>query len=253
MDNKSEFIGKVVVITGGSTGSIGAGIATEFAKRGAQVVISGPVADRIKSVANRCTDVSPNGLLAAEIVADISREDDCKSLIDTTVDLFNKIDILVNIFCEPLASHVMDTDFMDQLNNMLDIQLKAPIWLTQLSANYLDKSKGNIVFVNTLSSLHCDQDHVAHSTVQYALNVYSKCAARSLMAQGVRINTVVTNLSNDSTGSSSSSSGDTDVVGTPEDVALAVLYLSSPAAKFINGTTHVVDGGHNIIDYYLEN
>src|SRR5882672_1072462 len=90
-----DFRGKVVLITGSSSG-IGAATAILFAKSGAQVVVTGRNAENVKSVAKQCSDVSPNKSKTLEVVADVTKEEDLERLVKKTIDTFGKLDLLVN-------------------------------------------------------------------------------------------------------------------------------------------------------------
>ncbi|CAG2105254.1 unnamed protein product [Medioppia subpectinata] len=95
MCTKYDFKNKVALITGSSSG-IGAATAILFAKSGAQVVITGRNVNKLDKVCTECTHVSPNGLKAVPVVADVTKEADLDRLLTTTIDSFGKLDILVN-------------------------------------------------------------------------------------------------------------------------------------------------------------
>src|SRR5260221_7148936 len=95
MANSKDFSGKVALVTGSSSG-IGAETAIQFSKYGAQVVVTGRNADNVAKVTQQCNDVSPNGQKALQVVADLTKDEDCIRLIQSTIDKFGKIDILVN-------------------------------------------------------------------------------------------------------------------------------------------------------------
>ncbi|GAQ81135.1 short chain dehydrogenase reductase [Klebsormidium nitens] len=119
---KTKVKGKVVVVTGASSG-IGEHIAFEFAKLGAKLVLAARREDRLQSVAEICQQLgSPN----VEVVqADVRKEDDCKKIIDHAIQKFDRLDILVNNagvahlflasaapnFSLESAKEVMDTTF----------------------------------------------------------------------------------------------------------------------------------------------
>ncbi|CAG2110189.1 unnamed protein product [Medioppia subpectinata] len=84
MSTSKNFESKIVLITG-SGGGIGARIAVEFARYGAQVVINDRNADNLSEVAKQCAAVSPKGLKPLEVLADVSKDVDCKRLIDSTI------------------------------------------------------------------------------------------------------------------------------------------------------------------------
>jgi NAD(P)-dependent dehydrogenase (short-subunit alcohol dehydrogenase family) len=95
MANSRDFTGKVALITGSSSG-IGAATAISFSKAGAQVVVTGLNARDVSKVAQECIKVSPKGLQPLEVEADLTENDDCKRLIESTISKFGKLDILVN-------------------------------------------------------------------------------------------------------------------------------------------------------------
>ena len=95
MSIKFNFEGKVVLITGSSSG-IGASTALLFTKSGANVVITGRNADNVKQVAKQCRDITQNKTKVLEVIADITNEEDVKRLVNETIKTFGKLDILVN-------------------------------------------------------------------------------------------------------------------------------------------------------------
>jgi len=152
MSTSYDFSGKVVLITGSSTG-IGAQTAIQFAKSGAQVVVTGRNGQRVSDVGKQCSDISPKGLKALEVLADVSKEDDCKRLIQSTVEAFNRIDVLVNNAGFGLNSRITDEDYCLKLDTMFASNVKSVIHLTQLSVEYLEKTKGNIVNISSISGI----------------------------------------------------------------------------------------------------
>ncbi|CAG2121466.1 unnamed protein product, partial [Medioppia subpectinata] len=93
MSNCKDFNGKVVLITGSSSG-IGREIALYLSSLGAQVVITGRDEERVQIVAEKCRELSQQKVL--EVVADVNRYDDIERLIYETIDEFGKLDVLVN-------------------------------------------------------------------------------------------------------------------------------------------------------------
>ena len=95
MSLKFNFEGKVVLITGSSSG-IGATTAQLFSKSGANVVVTGRNVDNVKETAKKCRDISQNKSKVLEVVADLTKEEDAQRLINQTIKVFGKLDILVN-------------------------------------------------------------------------------------------------------------------------------------------------------------
>src|SRR6185437_2669822 len=88
-----------------------------------------------------------------EVLADVSKEDDCKRLIQSTVEAFNRIDVLVNNAGFGLNSRITDEDYCLKLDTMFASNVKSVIHLTQLSVEYLEKTKGNIVNISSISGI----------------------------------------------------------------------------------------------------
>ena len=89
MSLKFNFEGKVVLITGSSSG-IGAATAQLFTESGANVVVTGRNADNVKEVAKKCREVSQNKTKVFEVIADITNEEDVKRLVNETIKTFGK-------------------------------------------------------------------------------------------------------------------------------------------------------------------
>ena len=108
-----NFSGKVVLITGSSAG-IGAATAVQFSRAGANVVVTGRRADKVSEVAKECLKVSPKQSKALEVVADVTKPEDLRRLVDTTVKHFGKLDVLVNNAGAGITAKIDDKDFYDK-------------------------------------------------------------------------------------------------------------------------------------------
>ena len=153
MSNTRNFSGKVVLITGSSSG-IGAEAAIEFSRLGANVAITGRNDRNLSSVAQQVVNVSPKGLKPLQVVADISKPEDCNRLIDETIKSFGKLDVLVNNAGRADAcSSVTDPDILNKYQNQMDTDLRSVIYLTHLSVKHLEKTKGNIINISSVAGL----------------------------------------------------------------------------------------------------
>lgn len=152
MSTTRNFTGKVVLVTGSSSG-IGATTAEEFAKAGAQVIITGRNARNLAKVGEKCLKVSPKGLKPLEIVGDVSKEEDCKRLIDSTIETFEKLDILVNNAGRGGRSAIDDPKILEIFDGQMNVNLRPVIHLTHLSVEHLEKTKGNIVNISSFRGL----------------------------------------------------------------------------------------------------
>ncbi|CAG2183390.1 unnamed protein product, partial [Oppiella nova] len=93
--NPKQFDGRVVLVTGSSSG-IGAATAIKFATLGAKVVVTGRNAHKVDSVAQKCRQLSKSDNNILEVLADLTVKQDIQRLVDKTVSTFGRLDVLVN-------------------------------------------------------------------------------------------------------------------------------------------------------------
>ena len=144
-----DFSGKVALITG-SSGGIGAVAAIEFSRLGANIAITGRNDHNLSSVAQQVVNVSPKGLKPLQVVADISKPEDCNRLIDETIKSFGKLDVLVNNAGYAMRCSVSDPDILEKYQQIMDTNLRSVIYLTHLSVKHLEKTKGNIINISSV-------------------------------------------------------------------------------------------------------
>ena len=156
-----NFKGKVVLITGSSSG-IGAGTAILFAKSGANVMITGRNATKLSEVADKCRQISPNNLKPLQVLADLSKEEDMKRLVETAIEGFGKLDVLVNNAGYQNIISITDPGYMPAFKDVVQTNLYSAVYLTHLCVEHLAKTKGNIINISSVS---------AHIVVNYFLFV----------------------------------------------------------------------------------
>ncbi|XP_054167703.1 uncharacterized oxidoreductase MexAM1_META1p0182-like [Oppia nitens] len=235
MSIKYDFTGKVALITGSSSG-IGAGIAELFAKSGANVVVTGRNADRVAKVAKQCTDLSPKQLTALEVVGDVNREVDCNCLIDTTVQTYGKIDILVNNVGIDHFADPNSADYYQLFLSVMQTNLNSVVYLTHKCVPYLAKTRGNVINISSNASKVTINGYSPHCMSKAAVDMFTKCMAAELGPKHhIRVNSVNTDRL----------SSKQYWPGQPEDIAQTVAFLASDtAAGFLTGSIVVADGGH---------
>ena len=148
-----DFSGKIALVTGSSSG-IGAATAVLLARSGAQVVITGTNADKLSAVAQQCQQVSPKKLKALQVVADVTKEEDLKNLVDKTLKEFSNIHILVNNAGVEGCQSITQQSYLNVAKQMLDTNLMSVLGLTQLCVPYLEKTRGNIINISSVSGLN---------------------------------------------------------------------------------------------------
>lgn len=179
-----DFTGKVVLITGASSG-IGAATAKHFTKLGAQVVMTGRNADSLKKCGTECVGKQKPLLL----LADVTKQEDNARVIEETIGKFGKLDVLVNNAGRGVFGSI-ETTSLDQLDDMLNINLKGAYHLTMLAVPHLIKSTGNIVNVSSITGLKPFPNSLAYCISKAALDQFTKVIALELAPKKVRVNSV---------------------------------------------------------------
>ncbi len=245
---------KVALITGGSSG-LGAAAARQFAREGAKVMIAARRKHKGETVVQ---SIEAMGGEAAFIQTDVARTDDVKAMVEATVSRFGRLDCAVNNagIGGPIATPVADIS-EEAWDEVIGINLRA-VWLCmkyQLPV-MLAQGKGTIVNISSIYGYKpSDVGHAAYSTSKFGLIGLSKTAAVDYGRTGVRINVVAPGFTRSemidpeveetaalfsALATKYSASGR---LGEPEETAHAITWLSSDAAKFVNGVVLSVDGG----------
>jgi len=248
MNNNNGFTGKVALVTGGTSG-IGKSTAIAFARAGAKVVLSGR---REKEGEQVVAEIKKLGGDAAFVRADVAKEADVKAMVKFAVDKFGKIDIAFNNAgvewvgrldqaTEAEYRRVFDTNVWGVLNSM---RHEIPVML----------KNGGGAIVNTSSVAgHVGLPQVSvYIASKHAVEGLTKSAALEFAKENIRINAVapgpiITEMWDRFAREAKDQITATipvGRVGTAEQIAAAVLYFASDAAKFTTGTSLVVDGGY---------
>jgi len=256
MPDYRDFSGKVILITGSSSG-IGAVAAEEFSKAGGQVVINGRDAQKLSEVGKQCLKVSPKGLKPLEVVADVSNEEDCKRLIDTTIKAFGKLNVLVNNAGRDDTSSVEDPKILKTFDELMNLNLRSVVVLTHLSVKHLEKTKGNIINISSYLGLRPMSEMGVYCTSKAALDMFTKCCALELGRKGIRVNVVnpaevYTNfdiaLGLDPKTSEAQNKERAKLyplgrLGEPIDIVNAILFLAADQCSWVTGINFLSAGG----------
>jgi NAD(P)-dependent dehydrogenase (short-subunit alcohol dehydrogenase family) len=250
-----DLSGKVALITGSSRG-IGRAIAEQMAEQGAKVVISSRKAGACEEVAGAINAKYGDGTAIAA-PANISSKEDLQRVVDETNRTFGKIDILVcnaasNPYYGPQAGI---TD--DQFRKILDNNIISNHWLIQMVVpQMIERKDGAITIVSSIGGLRGSTAIGAYCISKAADMQLARNLAHEYGPSNVRVNCVAPGLVKtdfakalwDSPEGEKRASAGTPLrrLGEPEDLAGAVIYLSSKAGAWTTGQTIVVDGGTTI-------
>jgi len=174
--------GKVALVTGASDG-IGKEISLALAGKGANVVL---VARRKELLEQIAADIKGRGGNALPFAADITLQADRQRAVDATVKAYGRIDYLVNnagIFDEKPLEKVS----AEEIDRMLDLNLRAPLQLTRLALSYLLKSKGVVLNVSSLSSINAYANEEVYVTTKAGINGFTQSLRNSYGKQGLAV------------------------------------------------------------------
>ncbi len=246
-----DLNGKVAIITG-AAGGIGTATARLFLARGARVVLADLAGDRAQTLADELGDH------ALPITLDLADPASVARMVDATVAHFGRLDILHNnaAFLDPnMAALDSDVEAMDLgvWDKTFAVNLRGTMVACRSALPHL-KAHGNGAIVNTVSNLAL-QGHViqaAYSASKAALIQLTRSIAASHGRQGVRCNAVAPGMTMTSALREAFPphirklvEGETlrPQLGDPEDIAEAIAFLASDAARNITGQCLVSDGG----------
>jgi 7-alpha-hydroxysteroid dehydrogenase len=239
---------KVAIVTGAGRG-IGAGCALAFAEAGADVVIAARTKEQLEDVANQVAD---RGRRALGIPCDVSELANLDLIVDQAMSEFGRIDVVVNN-----AGGAMPQPFLDTSEKALEgafhFNVTTAFTLSKLAVPHmLAGDGGSIVNISSAMGRLTDRGYVAYGTAKGALSHMTRLMASDLAPRirvnGIAVGSVATSaleivLTNDDLRNEMVSKTPLRRLGETDDIAIAALYLASPASSFVTGKLLEVDGG----------
>ncbi|MBQ6087505.1 MAG: SDR family oxidoreductase [Bacteroidales bacterium] len=164
MDRAAFFRDKVIIVTGASSG-IGLAAARLFGSYGARVVMA---ARRLEALEAEAPSVSADPGKVLCVKADVSVEDDCRNLIEKTVERFGGIDILVNNAGVSMRAMFKDLD-LKVIRTLMDVNFWGTVQCTKYALPWLLKSKGSVVGVISIAGYSALPARTGYSSSKYAV------------------------------------------------------------------------------------
>jgi 7-alpha-hydroxysteroid dehydrogenase len=240
---------KVAIVTGASAG-IGRGAALAFADVGAHVVCAARTQNRLDRVA---AQIRERGSRALAISCDANEKAHIENVVARTLAEFGRIDIVVNNAGGTPPTAALDLEVTD-FEAAFHFNVSSAFLLTRLAVPHMVKSGGGAV-VNISSALShmVEPGFVAYGTAKAALSHMTRLLAHEF-APHIRINALAVGATETDALSYVLNASD-DLrqqmvaltpmgrLGTPEDIACAILYLASPASAWVTGKVFEIDGG----------
>lgn len=248
--DRFSLCGRVALITGGGRG-IGAGIARGLAEAGASVVVVARTRADVDGVA---AQIEKSGGRAVALVADVTSLDSLPGVIDRTVGAYGGLDILVNNAGGEVSPAFLDTR-VDHIAEAVHFNVSVPFELSRLAVPFLLERPGaSIVNISSVATLVSVRGSLAHHTAKAAESQLTLSMAADLGPR-IRVNAILPGAietealrhylteKDDSLRETLVARTRMERLGTPDDVASAAIFLSSPAASWITGLLLEVSGG----------
>jgi NAD(P)-dependent dehydrogenase (short-subunit alcohol dehydrogenase family) len=245
-----SFEGKVVVITGGSSG-IGRATALAFAAEGARVAVG---ARRVAEGEETVRLVEQQGGEAHFVETDVSVPEQVEALVQAAVDRWQRLDFAVNNAGIEGTPFVAVADYsVDVWDQVIDVNLKGVFLAMKYEVPHLLRQPGSaIVNISSVAGLIGGVGGVAYHASKHGVIGLTKTVALEYANKGLRVNAVCPAVIRTALAARFFKGLDDSVVdgfhpmgrtGTLEEVAVAVLWLCSPQSSFITGQALAVDGG----------
>lgn len=247
MENR-VLLGKNAVVTGASRG-IGKAIAIKLAEMGANIVLNYRSSEA--SVAEVAKALEEKGVKVVVVQGDVSKFEDAKNIIDTTVEKLGSIDILVNnagITKDGLMMRMKEEDF----DRVIEVNLKGVFNCTRHTVPLMIKQRsGRIINISSFVGLAGNAGQTNYAAAKAGILGFTKSLAREVASRGITANAIAPGfIQSDMTDAVSEkvkemvkSTIPLKEFGKPEDIAETVGFLASPGSRYITGQVISVDGG----------
>lgn len=237
-----ELAGKVAIVTGGA-GGIGRASCETLAAEGANVVVADVDADAGKETADRI------GEAAAFMQTDVSDLGQMQAVVDFAVDRFGGLDIMFNNagIGSPLTRFLHDD--LEDFSRIMNVNLFGVIAGAQSAARYMkDHGGGSIINNASIAAINAGAGMIAYRASKAAIAHATKCMAIDLAPYAIRVNCLTpahirTGITTYDMGPVLRYMQPLERQAQPEDVANAVVFLSSERAAQVTGVILPIDGG----------
>jgi NAD(P)-dependent dehydrogenase (short-subunit alcohol dehydrogenase family) len=245
--------GRIAVVTGSGRG-IGRGIALALAEAGADVVVTSRRADDVAEVAGQ---IRARGQRAVEVPGDLRDPQVRRSLAEVAVDELGGLHVWVNNAGGTDDAHVkpMTEVTDDELRDMLELNLIAAASCSREAALRMGEG-GSIVNVSSGAGMRAAPNTGAYAASKAALLNLTQTMAAELATSGIRVNAISPGMVptdsfhrvlqfTESDHAALARTVPLGRLGTPDDMAAAVLYFASPASSWVTGQNLLIGGGRD--------
>ncbi|HYB34384.1 MAG TPA: SDR family oxidoreductase [Mycobacterium sp.] len=241
---------KVVIVTGASSG-LGVSFAQAFAEAGADIVRGARRATRINETAAL---VEATGRKALSVATDVSVPEQCQELVDSAMQAFGHVDVLVNNAGKGTA-HPATRETPDQFRSVIDVNLNGTYWMAQACGRVMQPGSSIINIASVLGITTAGLPQAAYSASKAGVIGLTRDLAQQWGSRkGIRVNALApgffrSEMTDEYKPGYLESQAHRVILGRLGDareLAATAVWLASAAAGYVTGQTIVVDGGLTI-------
>ncbi|HET9834685.1 MAG TPA: SDR family NAD(P)-dependent oxidoreductase [Vicinamibacterales bacterium] len=237
-----RFSGKVCVVSGGGSG-IGRAACERFATEGGRVVVVDLSEQDGRETAEH---ICANGGQALFARADVSNAAQVKAAFDAAVARWQRVDVIVNDAAMMTFKPILELDESDW-DKVMAVNLRSLFLFCRYGVPHMPAGSA-IVNISSVHAHETTRNVVPYATSKGGVEAFTRGFSEELADRKIRINAVAPGAVNtpmlwNNPNVKSGAEKITGAVGEPEDIAAAICFLASSEARFITGTTLVVDGG----------
>jgi NAD(P)-dependent dehydrogenase (short-subunit alcohol dehydrogenase family) len=236
---------RTALVTGSSRG-IGRGIAVELARQGLSVVVHGSTrSSHLVRAYEEVRQLSPGSIC---VVADLATSVSIRDLFDTIRGVYDKLDVLVNNAA--IQNPGVITELCEAAwDDVMSVNLKAPFLCAQRAASLMKRAGGGkIINISSVHAVAPRRKYAHYSCAKAGLEMLTKCLAMELAGDNIQVNSIMagaigTELTPPERQEALLPAVPAHRIGTIEEIARLVAFLSSESCAYMTGTSVTVDGG----------